>query len=755
MLDGIDLDLNNGWISGITPLIASAWNPDTSIAEMLLDLGADVGPKPQGKTLETSTLCPIHVAAYYGNSSLIRSLIARGADCKVRYIMLTKLEWVDWRLEKLTNMLRWEWLAPLDLSSPLQFALESNNSHTIALLLHHLNPLEGGLDYDSALISEFTSEELDWHRIALYDKTPLAAAIKAGSEKIVRLYFHSGETYASTALHWAIIDAIESKNDSMFKLILGYRALEQIDECEASCLVLAIARCRWDLVYLLLCKPFLAGTSQSTYDNFDALSGPKWLPEAHLNYFTVGILTPLSAAMLSGNIDIVEAMIKCGYVPQETDVATLMGEDILAAVRTAVWSKFPLQSMSFECHRTMLTFAIKSKDKIKIQELIGLFPSLDFYIFRYRDVGYTPITLAAALGYIELVRLFLDAGANSYFISEVPQEYPVKWGHLMMGKMALKGTALEKAVRPKSTAVEVAASQGHLNIVDFLLNQQDVDLPTRMQGATEALGLVAGLGNLKMVKLLIERGADINASAAHVYDCTPLESAAINGRLDTVQFLLEKGAQLGGSMQMHYVRSIYFATKLGHFAIADHLKRCGYWGTEDQSIYRHFEKFNSERSRYIIDVENNLWEWIEEFSGWSSVNPFVHTTYPVPSENASDTEYRHDNGVQERVIKGAKDSPKTNDVVQQTSRPISLETSHEPPTVSVGRNITGIADMETGREGPLTGVNGPDRSGDFSEVVPVIERTPDFGIEDIDADTQSLLLNYVDEGWEGPFTNID
>ncbi|KAI0098732.1 hypothetical protein GGR51DRAFT_421871 [Nemania sp. FL0031] len=606
MLEGIDLDLNNGWCLGITPLVASAWNSDTSIAEALLSLGASVGPKSRGTNLQTSSLCPIHVAAYHGNSNLVLQLMNRGADCKVRYVSPSK-----WQGEYDPDYLRW--LAPGGLSSPLEFALESKDADTITLLLSHFNLLNGDSSENNALISDLTAERP--YVFSRFNKpTHYAAAVIAGSEKIVRFHLSCGETYTSTSLHLATIAAIESKNDSIVKLLAGYRARGQVDMHEASCLVLAIAKCRWELVDLFLCEPFLAGPSQSLYDDhiFDYPSCRVQWPSPKLG------ITPFSAAIRLGNIDLFKTMIQCGYVPRASEIKAVLGGKTPETTLTAFWSKFLLRSMDFECHRAMLVFAIETKDVIKAREVIDLFPSLDFCVFHRDNKDYTPIILATEMGYIDIVRLFLDSGADPYFILEEAKAPSRRW------------TVVDRALLQNATALEVAAFKGHLNIVELLLNRGGIDPSIQMRSAIEALQIVASLGNLNIVRLLMNWGVDVNAKAMNGEGLTALEGAAINGRLDTVQFLLENGAKVDAPVRIRYIRSIFFATQHGHSAVADHLRKCGSWGETDQAVYCRLDAFYHWQG-HQLPVNT----WLENWMRWSDGRFSMDSSVNHPCDTSS------------------------------------------------------------------------------------------------------------------------
>ncbi|MEW6347740.1 MAG: ankyrin repeat domain-containing protein [Thermodesulfobacteriota bacterium] len=57
-----------------------------------------------------------------------------------------------------------------------------------------------------------------------------------------------------------------------------------------------------------------------------------------------------------------------------------------------------------------------------------------------------------------------------------------------------------------------------------------------------ALGIAAQLGNVPLVRLLVQKGADVNHRDSHGQ--TPLMAAAWQGRLDAVKILVDKGAQV-------------------------------------------------------------------------------------------------------------------------------------------------------------------------------------------------------------------
>ncbi|KAI0966953.1 hypothetical protein F4678DRAFT_447809, partial [Xylaria arbuscula] len=118
-------------------------------------------------------------------------------------------------------------------------------------------------------------------------------------------------------------------------------------------------------------------------------------------------------------------------------------------------------------------------------------------------------------------------------------------------------------------------------------------------------------GNLSMAKVLIDHGADINALPAsmpvlHNDSQTALEGASKTGKLDMIQFLLENGANIRGSMRIYYVRSASFATYNGHHALAAFLRRVGCWDDRDQAL----------SDRPLTHRGDAIFLYVEELDDW-------------------------------------------------------------------------------------------------------------------------------------------
>ncbi|KAI0182916.1 ankyrin repeat-containing domain protein [Xylaria flabelliformis] len=791
-LEDIDIDLNSGWYKDITPLVASAWNPDTRIAEALLDLGAKVGPTLQENVCQVSTLCPIHVAAFHGNMRLLEQLVSRGANYNVRYVSEDDSKF---------------WcLAPARLSCPLQFALESKSADTVRLLLTRLNLLGDGLD-DCAFISKVISKKPNVGADEdIYDKTAFGAAIKIGSAEIIQYYFSIGAPYTSKALHLAMKAAVESKDHSILNLLVEHRPVVKMDSFEASSLVLSIVERQWDLVSLFLRKPFLLGNARSFYDDFHLHGRTPW-DERFPNESGSGI-TPLLAAALSGNVPIVERMIKRGFtLPKSDAVAFMEGkfgkQKILDTVRTAVLSKFP-HSIGLKYHTAVLEHAIQSGDLEKAREYSTVFESFDICVLKDAHFQWTPLALAADHGHIELVRFFLDAGAKPDFT---------------LGRSAL----------------EAAASKGYLNIVEHLLSLTNVANPSfRRWRITDALNLAAAAGHLRIARLLIEEGADINEAPRLLSQTTVLEVAADNGRLDMIQLLLERGARLEKDMRLYYVQSVRAAMKQGHHAIADRLKQCGSWSEMDQHLHDILGTLNRSLTTVWYDKHTDIWRIRERRNKVVEIGPFPrmrqreddrgsvaslgdgssnkddisrdgvevtsvimrqhhgtrsiilptqwtgmdHTSTELSGVDSANEEAEMHGlapslGLERNaIVMELEDIPETGDMLQQTALLSSQKTDFAVPTVGTDHPVANssmgecylVDRMDTNQTHELLrldreGADGQSMSPNFVDrewqaLISAFEPNDAWCFPDMDiADGQNIVPDSEDVGWEGPFTN--
>jgi ankyrin repeat protein len=92
------------------------------------------------------------------------------------------------------------------------------------------------------------------------------------------------------------------------------------------------------------------------------------------------------------------------------------------------------------------------------------------------------------------------------------------------------------------TALQGACLAGELNIVRILLDRgANVNAPGSLYHGGTALHAAVSRGNVEIVKTLLSAGANPNAAAGHRGQ-TPMQSAYLIGKMDIVQLLTEAGA---------------------------------------------------------------------------------------------------------------------------------------------------------------------------------------------------------------------
>ena len=140
------------------------------------------------------------------------------------------------------------------------------------------------------------------------------------------------------------------------------------------------------------------------------------------------------------------------------------------------------------------------------------------------------------------------------------------------------------------TVVQFAAGIGDLKIMAHLLEKGcDVNQPPYFFGGATALQAAVIGGFIGMVQLLLDNGAYCDAPGAEELGRTALEAAAEHGRLDILALLLSRGARIDGPGQVQYVRAIYFAEHEAQHAVAQYLRKRREWSAPDQRLYEGYK----------------------------------------------------------------------------------------------------------------------------------------------------------------------
>lgn len=515
-----------------TPLQAASFHPDTEIAKILIEAGAEVNMDSSARNLSEGFITKfvedeghpvfygtaVQIAARQGNMALIRLLCHAGAD---------------------VNAPAFRWGG----RTALQAAVESGNYSVIGYLLaagadvNAAAAEKGGItalaaatvSQDRNILSSMCEEGASFRETSAgdYAVTALAAATANRDVRFVRRLLHAGANQADSA---ALQAAVANDDIELVRILLQAQAYSNVYRSRNygyMALYTATLGARHELVEILLASEidpsmqFSEATGLMSY----VPRQRKWVYD-----FQSPTRPPWSVALKSKDLHLVRIFLEAGADPNQ-----LFRNDLYYGFNENIGPR-----------SNCLLFATAQRQLPLMQMLLEAGAHVDVDPDPTNRPFNTTLGYAAYHGQTDSVRLLLRAGAN-------PNVPAIGWY--------------------RYTALQAAAMHGHEDVVEILLQAgADIKAPPCPYGGVTALQAAAIKGYLRLARVLIEAGADVNAVAAEKEGRTALEGAAEHGRIDMLQYLLNNGASIEGAGRDQCENAIDLAEKNGHLSASNLLK---------------------------------------------------------------------------------------------------------------------------------------------------------------------------------------
>ena len=231
--------------------------------------------------------------------------------------------------------------------------------------------------------------------------------------------------------------------------------------------------------------------------------------------------TPLYIASEFGNFDVVKALLGAGANP---DLAMHDGDTpMIVSVRM---NNLDIFKALFEAGANPTLVNVRGFDALASASAKGNLSIVKLLIEYEKKNSIedfsVALVLASGYGHLEIVKVFLEAGADINSIPNLPDVASSLFlasqnGHLETVRTLLENGADVNSVYSKtnSSPLNKALERGHLEIVNLLLAQENIDISIEDRCGNTSLDIASHKGHLEIVKaLLVKKGKGWKLSRA-------------------------------------------------------------------------------------------------------------------------------------------------------------------------------------------------------------------------------------------------
>ncbi|CAH8650718.1 unnamed protein product [Schistosoma haematobium] len=509
LLNNAEVNVNHQSQPGFTPLHIAAHYGNVTVARVLIERGADVNFQAK------NNITPLHVAAKWGRGGMVQLLLNSNAlvDCRTRD-GLTPLHCAARSGHaELASLLMGAGANPSAKTrnglTPLHMAAQGNNEEVARVLI-----LRG------ASVADRTGDSL----------TPLHVAAHCGNTEVARVLLDNGCDVNARALNGftPLHIACKKQKIRVIELLLQYGAqINMTTESGLSPLHVAAFIGGPEIVQLLIQHG------------------------AHVNQATMRCETALHLAVRNRQVSVAETLIYHGASvnakarDEQTPlhVACLTGTPELINVLLSCKANPNLPARD---GYTALHIASKEGR----HDLLGQLLEAGADLNARTKKGFTALHLAAKRGQVKVAKQLIQAqpkSVNAIGQNDLtPLHIATHYNRLPVVQLLLDNNAqVDCRAGNGYTSLHMAAKQNHLDIATLLLahesDQIQIANSSSRSGFTP-LHLAAQEGHTDMVSLLLQHGADPNHQSKN--GLAPLHLAAQEDHVSVAQILKSAGAKV-------------------------------------------------------------------------------------------------------------------------------------------------------------------------------------------------------------------